>query len=1003
MIGSDAIGLIFRLRAENEASGEVKKFRKDVEDLTKAADDSAQNGLTDFAQKLGLTAQQTAQLSSALPVVGAAIAGVATAAVAAGAGIALIGAELFNLTRQVAEAGTEIKNFQNLTGLTAASISTIKSASEAAGTSLEEFEEVWESFIEVLIEGGQGAEDAAEKLKKAGIEPQKGFKDLEGSVLKAFDAIRNANSQAEKSAIAMAVFGESGLNMVKVAGEMTGGFDAFKKKLIETGVAFDEEGVRKSKEYNQQLKELGAQFEGIKRIIAFEFMPVFSEMARDVGKFLKENKTDIKAWGEYTADILRGTISYWEKLLQAKKDYFDAPELKKTDPNAPGDPNKFNMGGASNPFNFLSGLLKPIEWLQQEGERVRRNAPKPIDYTRPQDKPIAPNLIDTEKQKEAAEKAAKEAEETAKKNINALLQMWRNYGAEVGKVFDDTFNKLKEDFEKTGDSEAFRTGFRNLVAYYYDEVNRTEEALKKLEAVQSDQQKKTTSERELLQQEQNKRQTDWIEKATKKEQEREKIITDSAKKAGEERVKNAETASARSLEVLQAEYAFREAQLNQRMANDRRKESDHVRDIQKIREDAIRDEIAAQEKLAANSDLSQDQRAEIANRIKVLKIELNTQLINSGIAVQEAVDKETKAFEDQKAALEKLREEIRQATENLTQFKKAQERKVLLNVLESAPNSRARVEAVRELREFDIQEELRRQAAIEAEIDRQREAALKEIDGRRKTVAEIEAIEEDFRKRRERAEAEHFNNLRGIRSGSNEAIQTAIPTSGISAIGEELNSALAGLLGEETKETLAAMKPLADGITQSFGAMAQAVGASVKSFVLFGGAGTSFRKFAAELLASIAQMAAVQAVWNLAEGFAKLALAYFFPAHPTAGLSATQHFIAAGIYGSIAGIAAIAGRATAGNEFKNETQGAYGSASAGGGVSTGNNRTPAEPGVFSQHRDEQVVDIARNAPIGERVAAAYHLTISNELPFGHWLRFELSRDGEAREAIRSVT
>jgi hypothetical protein len=94
---------------------------------------------------------------------------------------------------------------------------------------------------------------------------------------------------------------------------------------------------------------------------------------------------------------------------------------------------------------------------------------------------------------------------------------------------------------------------------------------------------------------------------------------------------------------------------------------------------------------------------------------------------------------------------------------------------------------------------------------------------------------------------------------------------------------------------------------------------------LYGSVGGSVRKVTAQILASIAQQAAIQSVFQLAEGFAKLAMAYF--GHPMAGASATQHFIAAGVYGSIAGVAAVAGRAVAGNAFNQQT--------AGGGAGSG--------------------------------------------------------------------
>jgi mevalonate pyrophosphate decarboxylase len=67
------------------------------------------------------------------------------------------------------------------------------------------------------------------------------------------------------------------------------------------------------------------------------------------------------------------------------------------------------------------------------------------------------------------------------------------------------------------------------------------------------------------------------------------------------------------------------------------------------------------------------------------------------------------------------------------------------------------------------------------------------------------------------------------------------------------------------------------------------------------------RKILAQALASIAAEAAVNAIKELALGFATL---FFNPAESAA------HFTAAGLWASIGGVAALAGRAVAGDLFK---------------------------------------------------------------------------------------
>lgn len=120
-----------------------------------------------------------------------------------------------------------------------------------------------------------------------------------------------------------------------------------------------------------------------------------------------------------------------------------------------------------------------------------------------------------------------------------------------------------------------------------------------------------------------------------------------------------------------------------------------------------------------------------------------------------------------------------------------------------------------------------------------------------------------------------------------------------------------------------------DALTTAFEGLGQAIGSAVEAWVLYGNAGASVQQITAQILSSIAQQAAVKAIYELAEGFAMLALALFGAG---TGPSAAAHFQAAAIYGSVAGVAAIAGRQVAGDSFKDKGAGGSGSGSSANGA-----------------------------------------------------------------------
>lgn len=241
----------------------------------------------------------------------------------------------------------------------------------------------------------------------------------------------------------------------------------------------------------------------------------------------------------------------------------------------------------------------------------------------------------------------------------------------------------------------------------------------------------------------------------------------------------------------------------------------------------------------------------------------------------------------------------------------------------------------------------------------------KELEQERKKNHEeqLKRIEEEAEKRRKAQEADFNRRLKAKEYDERRRLETTIGSGQeIGALDQLMKSAI----GDQNTAAIAGIQAL----STAFQGLGQAIGQVVQAWVLYGSAGTSVQKVTAMILASIAQQAAVQAVFQLAEGFAKLAMAYF--GVPNAGPSAAAHFAAAAMYGSIAGVAAVAGRVVAGNSFAQST--------AGGGVGSGagaqaqaqqNNNFGGFFNGFQQRQNSLMANITdrTNAVIGAATAA----------------------------------
>lgn len=430
---------------------------------------------------------------------------------------------------------------------------------------------------------------------------------------------------------------------------------------------------------------------------------------------------------------------------------------------------------------------------------------------------------------------------------------------------------------------------------------------------------------------------DEIEDFAKKQAEAAKKVEEEKRQAIEETVRLNDEASERVLNRARQDAAEISA-INKKLLAERKISQDEF----DSRESGGEIELLNKEQILL------EDRLRLAREYGTSTIEIEEEIA----AVQSAIrtkrtEEETAEYLASRKRIEEiaaLRRAVLEDERRLTDFRKEQERKVLVNQAENG-TVKARFDALVVLREFDIAEAKRRKEIDDEEIERARQISADSIKGAIDEKERLIEIEKLYKNQLLLTEEEFQAAKKEIEENYKQDNESLVGTSGIGGLGDLAGDALSGLLGD-AENKLKLFAPIGDAISASFNKVAQAVGASVKAFVLFGSAGGSFRKFAAELLASIAQMAAVQAVWNLAEGFAKLALAYF--GHPTAGPSATQHFIAAAVYGGIAGVAAIAGRATAGNSFKQQSAtGAGGNNGLAGGNGQQSNASGAAGGYYT--------------------------------------------------------
>lgn len=258
----------------------------------------------------------------------------------------------------------------------------------------------------------------------------------------------------------------------------------------------------------------------------------------------------------------------------------------------------------------------------------------------------------------------------------------------------------------------------------------------------------------------------------------------------------------------------------------------------------------------------------------------------------------------------------------------------------------ARIEALKQLRDFDIAEAKRHEQQRQDDLNAEEAAALESVKESADKQEQILLIEDLYHKKRLLSEAEFLEELRKINKQFQEDSGGGGLFDGWLASWDQFFSTIQSQVGTVHNSLLT----LAESLQHAFLDVARAIGSVIQQWIIYGTTGPAvMRKVLAAALASIAAEAAVRAIEAAALGFLLLAMGDFE--------AAGNAFVSAGMWALLAGAAALAGRAVAGNAFKQQNQGAYGGAAAGGTAPAGQ----GTGGLYSSQPDV-TKDVDRNSP-----------------------------------------
>lgn len=991
-----------------------------------------------FGGSVDLIGNKTAKFVPELEKVGAELALVSGRSVAAGSSIAAIAGpigiavlalaalsagavvaarEIFELSKRTAEFQGKMFDMAQQTGLAVETLSALEVEVRKTGGSLETIVQTMILFQRKLDEAQDPLSKTAELFRKFNIDTS----DTETSLRSAFNALARMPEGFAQTNTAAELFGaRGGKQVLAILKETNGDIDGTIRRLREAGTLITEDTARAADRFNDELALLDFQVRAASAAFVEDLIPAITQLIRTTSELVTASRPLIGFFATIAGVAIRPVVqgykglslvvqaltSDYKGLAKAIKEAQDQQNIAPlqvpgvTPVPLPGAPTAQQT--ASDAVNQADAVLAAVKRkaaeqnqalaeLFQQGRRTRQQeAEATIASNREVLKADQDRITALLAQKEQEIKALDDAQRNRGEVVSRDSEQYRAVTAQIVKLQQDRLDK-ENLFEVTSReirararkerADAERSQIANERDLLLGELDRTikdveaqvargakaeEDGLTVIEQIEQakiaarleslqrqkdvgfltiQDQKDLDAELQKLQQEKDR--LDDEQRARRLQRER-----DSAERTREILLSNIDT-------LLQLEQVAGERQIAAIQAlADRRviTEEEAAQRILKIRLDLLDDEIEATEaKLeAAKSIADKDERirtqAELNNQLRILKEERVTIESDGNRAIDDARQRDLDNERRYADELEDIRERIgdieRDTAEEVIRL-------MSIHFAQRKDIIRARLQA-------DIADEnSRHEQALET-------IANLEQENRESNHTEQEKLEaeEEINRLREAEEERHRLAMQGIKDQGKKDEAEADP---LGRLELDVNN-----LKEFARVLEESIVPLGEILTRTFSQVADAIGQTVANWVLLGETGPAvMRKILAQALASIAAEAAVNAIKELALGFATL---FFNPAESAA------HFTAAGLWASIGVGSALAGRAVAGDLFKQKS-------------STGGSGSTSSQGP----RDLNPITLPRNQPQPIKVVVVVQPDGSK---FGQAVTAHILDDGKNAGPIR---
>lgn len=214
--------------------------------------------------------------------------------VLANLGVAVSVAGLTAMVKSAIDTGDALDEMSQRVGVSVETLSVWKPAAEQSGVSGESFEKGLRKLSTTMLEAATGSEDAARGFSAVGVE----FKNQDGT-LRATDQVlldlaerfKAMPDGAEKTALAVQLFGKSGAELIPFLNQGRDGINDLAAEMQALGVQMSSETAAQAGNFNDALDKLKLATTSIGNQIIASLLPALNDMAGGMVESAKQGGT----------------------------------------------------------------------------------------------------------------------------------------------------------------------------------------------------------------------------------------------------------------------------------------------------------------------------------------------------------------------------------------------------------------------------------------------------------------------------------------------------------------------------------------------------------------------------------------------------------------------------------------------------------------------------------------------------------------------------------------